>query len=55
MTEGLFWLICGMSDYGIDWGDDWEVLHLFAKSDSISHKEAWAQIVQREEKRFPVN
>jgi len=52
MTEGVFWLICSMTDGGIDWGDDWEVFHLFAKSDSISHKDAWAQIVQRGEKRF---
>ena len=52
MTEGLFWLICNMSDNGIDWGEGWEVLHLFAQSDSISHKDARAQIVQRGEKRF---
>ena len=52
MTEGLFWLICGMSDCGIDWGEDWEVFHLFAKSDSISHKDAWAQIVVCGDKRF---
>ncbi len=49
MTEGLFWLICSMSDDSIDWDADWELYHMFAKSDSISHKDAWAQI---EEKRF---
>ena len=52
MTEGLFWLICSMTDVGIDWCEGWEIFHLFAKSDSISHKDVWAQIVQRGEKRF---
>ena len=52
MTEGLFWLICGMSGCEIDWSGGWELYTLFAKSDSISHKDAWAQIVQQKEKRF---
>ena len=52
MTEGLFWLICSMTDSGIDWGEGWEIHHLFTKSDSISHKDAWAQIVQCGDKRF---
>ena len=52
MMEGLFWLICCMSDVGIDWDEDWEIYPLFAKSDSISHKDAWAQIRLHGEKRF---
>ena len=52
MREGLFWLICSMSADGIDWSEDWELYHLYAPSDSISHKDAWRQIVQRDEKRF---
>ena len=44
MVEGLFWLICTMSGSGVDWGADWEILHLFAKSNSISHKDAWEQL-----------
>lgn len=52
MTEGLFWLICSMTGGEIDWNEDWEIYRLFAKSDSISHKDAWAQFAQHEEKRF---
>lgn len=52
LTEGLFWLICQMDGGEIDWDEGWQLYHLFAKSDSISHKDAWAQIARREEKRF---
>ncbi|MEQ2594534.1 hypothetical protein AAAU22_02505 [[Clostridium] symbiosum] len=52
MTEGLFWLVCSMSGDAIDWSEDWEIYHLFAKSDSISHKDAWAQFAQNENKHF---
>lgn len=52
MREGLFWLICHMDEEAIDWSENWEIYHLFAKSDSISHKDAWEQIVQKEEKHF---
>lgn len=52
MTEGLFWLICQMDGDAIKWSEDWEIYQLFAKSDSISHKDAWAQFAQNEDKRF---
>lgn len=52
MKEGLFWLICHMNGDAIDWSENWEIYRLFAKSDSISHKDAWAQFAQTEEKRF---
>ncbi len=55
MTEGLFWLICAMTDGQIDWSADWELFHLFAKSDSISHKDAWAQIEEKRFRRLPYN
>jgi len=46
MSEGLFWVICTMTDTAIDWEDSWELHPLFVKSDAISHKDAWAQMVQ---------
>ena len=46
MSEGLFWVICTMTDTAIDWEDSWELLPLFAKSDAISHEDAWALMVQ---------
>lgn len=52
MREGLLWLICHMDGDAIDWNEDWEIYCLFAKSDAISHKDAWAQFAQKEEKRF---
>ena len=52
MTEGLFWVICSMSENEIIWNEDWELYHIFVKSDSVSHKDAWKQIAQREEKRL---
>jgi hypothetical protein len=50
--EGLFWIICSMTEDEINWSEEWELYHIFAKSDSISHKDAWAQIAQRDKKRF---
>ena len=35
MTEGLFWLICHMDDDAIDWTENWEIYHLFVRSDAI--------------------
>lgn len=32
--------------------EDWEIYYLFAKSDSISHKDAWVQFVQNKDKLF---
>ena len=52
MNEGLFWVICSMVDDAIDWDVEWSLYHLYAKSDSISHKDAWTQIVQPENKEF---
>jgi hypothetical protein len=52
MTEGLFWVICSMPGGEIDWSEGWELYTLFAKSDSISHKDAWAQIVRNADRRF---
>lgn len=52
MKEGLFWLICHMGGKTIDWNEDWEIYHLFAKSDAISYKDAWRQFAQSTEKRF---
>ncbi|MCR1908562.1 hypothetical protein QMP28_09885 [[Clostridium] symbiosum] len=52
MMEGLFWLVCHMDGDTIDWNEDWEIYHLFAKSDAISHKDAWMQFAQNTEKRF---
>lgn len=46
MMEGLFWLVCHMDGDVIDWNEDWEIYHLFAKSDAISHKDAWLQFAQ---------
>jgi hypothetical protein len=50
--EGLFWVICSMSDDSIDWSGDWELYHIFVPSDAMSHKDAWAEIARRDEKRF---
>ena len=52
MTEGLFWIICSMNDSDIDWNESWELCPLFAKSYSISHKDAWAQLAKSSDKRF---
>lgn len=52
MTEGLFWIICHMKGDVIDWTEEWEIYHLFAKSNSISHKDAWVQFAKKEEKHF---
>lgn len=52
MTEGLFWLICHMNSNEIDWDEEWKIYYLFAKSDSISHKDAWAQFAKSEDKHF---
>lgn len=52
MREGLFWLICHRNGDAVDWDEEWELYHLFAKSNSISHKDAWSQFAQKEEKRF---
>ena len=52
MKEGMFWLICNMSETAINWSEGWELYTIFAKSDSISHKDAWSQIAQRENKQF---
>lgn len=41
-----------MNDESINWGENWKIYHLFAKSDSISHKEAWTQFAQNENKCF---
>lgn len=52
MTEGLFWLICYMDDDAINWNEEWEIYYLFAKSDSISHKDAWTRFAQSEKSVF---
>lgn len=52
MTEGLFWLICHMDDDAIDWTENWEIYHLFVRSDALSHKDAWSQFAQNADKRF---
>lgn len=52
MTEGLFWLVCHMNGDAIDWSENWEIYHLFAQSDSISHKDAWEQFVQNDNQHF---
>lgn len=52
MREGLFWLICHIDGDAIDWSEEWELYRLFAKSDSISHRDAWAQFAQKEDRRF---
>lgn len=33
--EGLFWLVCHMDGDVIDWNEDWEIYHIFIKSDAI--------------------
>jgi hypothetical protein len=55
MKEGLFWLVCSMSDHHIDWNAGWELCHLFVKSDSISHKDAWAQSRDKRSRQFAYN
>jgi len=52
VTEGLFWIICSMNDSDIDWNESWELYHLFIRSDSISHKDAWTQLAKSSDKRF---
>jgi len=52
MKEGMFWLICNMSETAINWNEGWELYIIFAKSDSISHKDAWCQIGQKENEQF---
>ena len=45
MSEGLFWVICDMSDNKINWGEDWSlyVVH-FIDGSNTSHKNAWARV-----------
>lgn len=52
MSEGLFWLICHMDSDAIDWSENWEIYHLFVRSDALSHKDAWLQFAQNADKRF---
>ena len=52
MKEGMFWLICNMSETAINWNEVWELYTVFAKSDSISHKDAWRQVAQNENEQF---
>lgn len=52
MREGLFWVICHFEVDAIDWSREWELYHLFAKSDSISHKDAWTQFAKYKDRRL---
>lgn len=52
MREGLFWVICSMTENGIDRNESWELYPYFVPSDAISHKEAWTKHIQPKEKHF---
>jgi hypothetical protein len=47
MNEGLFWVICTMSENSIDWNEDWELYTIFVQSNSISHEVAWNEIAKK--------
>ena len=52
MKEGMFWLICNMSETAINWSEGWELFTIFAKGNSISHKDAWRLTAQKENEQL---
>jgi len=41
-----------MSETAINWSEEWVLYTIFAKSDSINHKDAWCKIAQKERECF---
>ena len=45
MVEGLFWVICNMSDGQINWADDWDLYSIYPMDGgNTSHKNAWVRV-----------